>query len=102
MIRYTITIPSRYNNGTRVALALVDSFVHDAVKIAGGATLHGESDGYWRNADGYLVVEPVRVLEILTDYDHSNAVYALAHRVRRELAQETVLVTKAELSVNFV
>ncbi len=102
MTRYTITVPSRLNDGSLVPVTVSQAYIAEVVEITGGATVTTGA-GYWRNDDGKLYAEPVQI--IATDSADPavwEALERIAATIARELQQEAVYLTGAPIGTQLV
>lgn len=67
----------------------------------GGCTTY-DGDGYYKDDDGVLVVEPVTVVEVIAEENPTEVLRNIADYVKKTLKQECVLFTVQPLYSKFV
>lgn len=99
---YTLHVPMRLNSGARVPRAYVDRIEARLVAIAGGFT-RARTVGAFAMSDGSVKREPVYVYSVLAGRGAARGMRRIASDIRRDLAQESVLLTVTDgISVDFV
>ena len=100
--RFTLYVPASYNNGQTVPNRWVVQLESDLAREFGGFTRMTASGG-WIAPDGRTITEPMFLYAC--DIDNSAAVFAaekvwrFADRVKHDLTQEAVYVTRETLDV---
>lgn len=99
MTRYTLHIPSNYNDGREVSPTLIRAVEEEILSFADGYTLT-LGVGAWKNADGEVYREPVRLYAV--DTEDGSALIELAEWVADALGQEAVYLTAAEIAPTLI
>lgn len=108
MIRYTLTVPVYLNDGTRVPNRWTVKLERDIADIMGGFTrLDGFGGwlgaGVTREGNRKLYREPISVYQVDSgDPFAPTLMEGFAHRVKSELEQECVYLTRQDISVTLV
>ena len=102
MTRYTLTVPVCLNDGTRVPNRWTVKLERDMADIMGGFT-RADGMGGWKSPDGSLVLEPVHLYAVDSDDPFAPTLMeGFAHRVKSELEQQCVYLTRQNLYVTLV
>lgn len=92
---YTIYIPTRFNNGTSVPSHILQSFIDAAITRFGG-TSAVQVQGYWKDESRLYIDDNLQLSVLAIDTVDSDSWFlALAHSIKTELEQESVLVHKS-------
>jgi hypothetical protein len=104
MLKHSMVLPKCDNAGKRkdVALNLLNRIVGNASKKFGGCSVI-EGSGYWVMQTGELKRDEWFRIEILNDTPEADTfVLSCSEEIKRDLDQESVLVSKEECHVQFV
>ncbi len=100
-IEYTLHVPARYNSGARVPRPYFERIESRLVLIAGGYN-RARTVGAFEMSDGTTKREPIFVYTILTGVGAARGLRKLASDIGRDLAQDSVLVTRRTVGADFV
>ena len=109
MLAITVYVPSESNGrpiDAKTRQRCLEATLSSLSHFFGGATAI-EGQGAWVNSDGALVRERVTLCQSFTDDETANkywaGVLAIAHGLKKDLSQESVLVTRQNSAeVSFV
>lgn len=100
-VEYTIHVPARLNSGERVPRAYVERIEARLVTIAGGYN-RARTVGAFAMSDGSTKRESVFVYKVLAGVGADYGMRKLAKDIGRDLAQESVLVTRRAIGSELV
>ena len=102
MTRYSLTIPTHYNDGQPIPRPILYALEEELVEIGGGFTASAAT-GAWASPSGAVVREPVTVYAVDSEQELAlPALEALAERTATALGQEAIYLTRQELDVQLV
>lgn len=102
MTRYTLTVPTHYNDGRPVPRTILAEIETTLAEIGGGWTLTAGTGG-WIGATDDVYREPVSLYAVDTDDPRApDAMRSLAERTATVLGQEAVYLTRQEIGAELV
>lgn len=104
MLKHSIVLPKCDNNGKRndVSMRLLQRIVGNASKRFGGCSVI-EGSGYWVMQTGELKRDEWYRIEVLSDTPEADVFMTeCSSEIKRDLDQESVLVSKETCDVQFV
>lgn len=101
--RYTVTVPRALNDGTPLDAVTLDTLERELLDIGGGFTAH-DAEGAWRDEDGIVYRDPVRVYALdVPDTPHNRAaMFRFADAVAIAADQVAVYVTESPIATHLV
>lgn len=100
-IEYTLHVPRCYNSGARVDSGFFATLESKLASVSGGYN-RARTIGAYRMSDGSVKREHVYVYTVIGTRAHGAALRAVAEFVKRQLAQESVLITARTIDASFV
>lgn len=88
MLKATLIIPTIDNDGSDNSAVILQA-IHHMIDINGGATVWS-AQGYWKNDDGKLFADAVKVIESATSQNDDAAMREIAELVLDATDQEAV------------
>lgn len=99
--QYDFYIPQFDNNGQEFTDLVKERVRDDLIDCFGGLTVLPYADGYWRNDDGKLMIDEIKIHRVLVDCDalaHVK-VQALHAKFRNLLKQDELFVIRSEVNI---